>query len=162
MAKKRALPPNRASNPRMILAKKRRSEVLRMKIACMPDRLVAEKLGITETRVRQIFTQCMEEQDAVAEKRAEVLGELKNPYRDNLSVLPEAKLLYQKNCAQCHGQELKGEVGPPLTDLDKPDAQLFTTVYGGSPAAGMPAFNDTLGKERIWKLVTFLKSLQKH
>ena len=94
--------------------------------------------------------------------RAEVLGELKNPYRDNLSVLPEAKLLYQKNCAQCHGQELKGEVGPPLTDLDKPDAQLFTTVYGGSPAAGMPAFNDTLGKERIWKLVTFLKSLQKH
>jgi cytochrome c oxidase cbb3-type subunit II len=88
----------------------------------------------------------------------EVLGELNNPFRDNMSVLPEAKRLYQQHCAQCHGKDLQGEMGPPLVDLDKPDPKVFTTIYGGSLAAGMPAFSDTLGKERTWKLVTFIKS----
>jgi len=90
--------------------------------------------------------------------RAEVVGELKNPYQDNLGVLPEAKKLYQEHCAQCHGKELQGEVGPPLLDLDKPDALIFKTIYGGVPAAGMPSFGGSLGQERIWKLVTFVKS----
>jgi cytochrome c oxidase cbb3-type subunit 2 len=88
-----------------------------------------------------------------------VVGELKNPFQDKLDVLPEGKALYKEHCAQCHGPELKGDVGPKLTDLDKPDAQVFTTIFGGSPQAGMPAFGDTLGKDRVWKLVTFLKSL---
>lgn len=89
---------------------------------------------------------------------AEVLGELKNPFQENLSVIPEAKSLYQQHCAQCHGKELKGDVGPALNDIEKNDSQLFNIIYGGSSAAGMPAFSDTLGKERIWKMVTFLKS----
>jgi cytochrome c oxidase cbb3-type subunit II len=94
--------------------------------------------------------------------RAEVVGELKNPFQDNLSVLPEAKKIYFEHCAQCHGKELKGDVGPSLADIDKPDAEVFKTIYGGSPAAGMPAFGDSLGKERTWKLVTYLKSHQRH
>ena len=94
--------------------------------------------------------------------KAEVVGELKNPYQGNQSVVAEAKALYGEHCAQCHGKELKGDVGPALSDLDKPDATIFKTVYGGSTEAGMPAFGDTLGKDRIWKLVTFLKSQQRH
>ena len=89
--------------------------------------------------------------------KAEVAGELKNPFQDNLAVLPEAKALFQERCAQCHGKELQGDVGPKLTDLDKPDAQVFTTIFSGSQA-GMPAFGDDIGKERTWKLVTFLKT----
>jgi cytochrome c oxidase cbb3-type subunit II len=94
--------------------------------------------------------------------QAAVVGELKNPFQDNLSVLPEGKALYQQHCAQCHGDKLQGEVGPKLSDMDKPDTQVFTTIFSGSTAAGMPAFGDTLGKERTWKLVTFLKHQQKH
>jgi len=94
--------------------------------------------------------------------KAAVVGELKNPFQDNLSVLPEGKALYKEHCAQCHGDKLQGEVGPKLSDMDKPDAQVFTTIFSGSPAAGMPAFGDTLGKERTWKLVTFLKNQQRH
>lgn len=95
-------------------------------------------------------------------KNTAVVGELKNPFQDNLSVLPEGKALYKEHCAQCHGDKLQGEVGPKLTDMDKSDAQVFTTIFSGSPAAGMPAFGDTLGKERAWKLVTFLKNQQRH
>ena len=87
-----------------------------------------------------------------------VVGELKNPYQDNLAVLPEAKKLFEENCAQCHGKNLQGQVGPSLWDVDKPDALVFKTIYGGVPAAGMPAFGETLGRERIWKLVTFIKT----
>jgi cytochrome c oxidase cbb3-type subunit II len=94
--------------------------------------------------------------------QASVVGELKNPFLDNKAVLPEAKALYQEHCAQCHGKELKGDLGPALSDLDKPDAQVFTTIYGGRQTTGMPAFGDSLGKERTWKLVTFLKSHQRH
>jgi cytochrome c oxidase cbb3-type subunit 2 len=92
---------------------------------------------------------------------AEVLGELKNPFQDNMSVLPEGKKLYQQHCAQCHGKELKGEVGPGLEDLDKPDAEVFGVIFSGKPDTGMPAFGGPLGKERCWKLVTFIKSVHK-
>ncbi|WP_136514062.1 cbb3-type cytochrome c oxidase subunit II [Geomonas edaphica] len=93
--------------------------------------------------------------------KAEVVGELKNPFQDNLSVLPEAQKLYAEHCAQCHGIELKGEVGPDLRDMDKPDAKVFATIYSGITEGGMPAFGDTLGKERTWKLVTYLKSVHR-
>jgi cytochrome c oxidase cbb3-type subunit 2 len=94
--------------------------------------------------------------------QATVVGELKNPFQDNMAVLPEGKALYLEHCAQCHGKELKGDVGPKLTDLDKPDAVVFTTIYSGRQNAGMPAFGETLGKERTWKLVTFLKLQMRH
>ncbi len=92
--------------------------------------------------------------------RAEVLGELKNPYQDNMSVLPDGKALYREHCAQCHGDELKGEVGPDLRDMDKPDAAVFGAIYSGTQA-GMPAFGDSLGKERTWKVVTYIKSVHR-
>jgi cytochrome c oxidase cbb3-type subunit II len=94
--------------------------------------------------------------------RAQVVGELKNPFQDNMAVLPEGQKLYLQHCAQCHGTDLKGDVGPKLSDLDKPDAEVFGTIYSGSPAGGMPAFGDSLGKEQTWKLVTYLKSFQRH
>lgn len=93
--------------------------------------------------------------------RAEVLGELKNPFQDNMAVLPEGKELYLEHCAQCHGADLKGDVGPDLRDIDKPDSAVFGIIYSGTPDTGMPAFGDSLGKERTWKVVTFLKSVHR-
>ncbi len=94
--------------------------------------------------------------------QAAVLGDLKNPFLDNKTVLPEGKAIYEKECAQCHGADLKGGVGPSLADMDKPDSYIFKTLFGGIPAGGMPAFGDSLGKDRIWKVASFLKSRQAH
>jgi cytochrome c oxidase cbb3-type subunit 2 len=91
-----------------------------------------------------------------------VVGDLRNPFQENKSVLAEGKGIYDKECAQCHGADLKGGVGPALANLDKPDAEVFKAVYGGLSAGGMPAFGDTLGKERVWKVVTYLKYRQRH
>jgi cytochrome c oxidase cbb3-type subunit 2 len=89
--------------------------------------------------------------------QAAVLGELKNPYRDNKAILPEGKAIYAKECAQCHGAELKGDIGPSLADMDKPDAEVFKIIYSGIPAGDMPAFGDLLGKDKTWKVVNYLK-----
>ncbi len=78
--------------------------------------------------------------------QAAVAGELKNPYQDNKAILPEGKAIYDKECAQCHGADLKGNIGPSLAYIDKPDADLFKSIYSGIPAGGMPAFGETLGR----------------
>ena len=87
-----------------------------------------------------------------------VAGDVKNPFKDDKGVLVEGKMLYDKECAQCHGKNLKGDMGPSLTDLKLSESDTFKIVFSGSPDAGMPAFGDTLGKDRVWKVVTYLKS----
>jgi cytochrome c oxidase cbb3-type subunit 2 len=42
-----------------------------------------------------------------------------------------------------------------------PDADLYEIIYNGIPEAGMPDFA-TLGSDRVWKLVTFVKSQKRH
>ena len=88
-------------------------------------------------------------------------GEMKNPYQDDPTVLKEGEALYRQHCAQCHGDKLEGGVGPGLDELDEPDVKTFGTIFSGSPEAGMPAYGDSLGKERIWKVVSFVKSRHK-
>jgi cytochrome c oxidase cbb3-type subunit 2 len=51
-------------------------------------------------------------------------------------------------------------MGPSLADIDKPDAEVFKITYSGIPDGGMPAFGETLGKDRVWKVVTYLKHQQ--
>ncbi|MCM2357473.1 MAG: cbb3-type cytochrome c oxidase subunit II [Geobacteraceae bacterium] len=96
------------------------------------------------------------------EARAAVAGELKNPFQDDKTVLAEGKEIYGRDCAQCHGAGLEGGIGPSLADIDQPDAELFKSVYAGIPAGGMPAFGETLGKDRVWKVVTFIKYQKRH
>ena len=91
--------------------------------------------------------------------QAAVLGDLKNPFAGNAAILAEGKAIYDRECAQCHGKDLKGDIGPELAGLSTPDADLFKTTYSGSLDNGMPAFGDTLGKERVWKVVSYLKSV---
>ncbi|KAF0216323.1 MAG: cytochrome c oxidase cbb3-type subunit [Geobacteraceae bacterium] len=93
--------------------------------------------------------------------QAAVIGELKNPYQEDKTVLAEGKAIYDKECAQCHGKELQGEIGPSLADIDKPDAEVFRITYGGLPAGGMPAFGDALGKDKVWKVVNYIKYHQR-
>jgi mono/diheme cytochrome c family protein len=70
----------------------------------------------------------------------------------------EGKTLYEENCAQCHGADLKGDIGVALAELAKPEGEIFSTIYQGLDRLGMPAFGDTLGKEKIWKVITYISS----
>jgi cytochrome c oxidase cbb3-type subunit 2 len=94
--------------------------------------------------------------------QAAVIGDLKNPYHDNMTVLDDGKKIYEKECVQCHGIDFKGGVGPSIANIKKTEADIFKTVFGGISAGGMPAFGDSLGQDKTWKVVTFIKNNQRH
>jgi glucose/arabinose dehydrogenase/cytochrome c551/c552 len=70
-------------------------------------------------------------------------------------------LVYQQNCAACHGLERKGGVGPNLADQEwlkvKPEQDALVQFIGkGSAATGMPAWSGLLDKEKISAVAAFL------
>jgi cytochrome c oxidase cbb3-type subunit 2 len=93
--------------------------------------------------------------------RAEIGGELPNPFQGDSSVIAEGSALYREHCAGCHGAEMTGGIGPGIHDLDIPDADLYRILYNGLPEGGMPGFA-ALGSDRVWKLVNFVKYHKRH
>ncbi|MCB1725143.1 MAG: c-type cytochrome [Gammaproteobacteria bacterium] len=71
----------------------------------------------------------------------------------------DAPALFQQRCAQCHGTDRLGLMGPALlpenlTRLKKADA--IDTVSHGRPATQMPPFDTVLSPEQIAALVDYV------
>jgi mono/diheme cytochrome c family protein len=93
---------------------------------------------------------------------AQVLPDTPNPLGSSTDAVAAGKALFEKmNCAGCHGYDLKGGMGPDLTDQDwtyggKP-GEIFTSISEGTPV-GMPKWNDKLTPTEIWQLVSYILS----
>ena len=80
------------------------------------------------------------------------------------STLPEPTEaeLYAVHCAQCHGVELEGGVGPALGPdghaHGHADAELVDIVTNGKNI--MPAFGEKLTPEQITALIDFIKNAE--
>jgi mono/diheme cytochrome c family protein len=95
-------------------------------------------------------------------------AELKNPVAPNSASLAQGKMLFDINCAMCHGSASaeRGPVGkklvPPPPGLDHSmvkglsDSTMFKAVTFGF--GRMPAFQDKLMPEERWNLVNFLRT----
>ena len=87
----------------------------------------------------------------------------KNPFAGNQDAVKEGAEIFALNCRTCHGDDAKGNMCPDITVKNKKfgnsDAELFKTISKGVPG-GMPNWNDTLGNEKIWKVITFLRTLE--
>lgn len=102
------------------------------------------------------------------------------PYEDQAAVA-EGKILYQENCASCHGIDLKGEpdwrspgsdglMPAPPHDGDghtwhHPDTLLFLiTKYGTAAVVGnnyksnMAGYDGVLSDEQIFSTLAYIKS----
>lgn len=88
----------------------------------------------------------------------------KNPYEGNQKMVKEGKLIFDNNCKSCHGEGAKGDICPDLTTKKKKygnaDTDLFTTISKGRPG-GMPNWDNNLGKDKIWKVITYIRSVEK-
>lgn len=88
--------------------------------------------------------------------------EAKNPYEASQVDISEIKKVFLEHCASCHGEDGKGKIGPDLTDNEwkygSTDTELFSSVSGGRPG-GMPPFKSLIGEEKIWKAITYIRSL---
>jgi len=87
----------------------------------------------------------------------------RNPYAGDRRAREEGERLFETHCAGCHGKEGRGGFGPNLRGPKKygdTDAALFATVSEGRPG-GMPSFGSSLGPDRIWKVVAYIRHLEK-
>jgi cytochrome c oxidase cbb3-type subunit III len=89
---------------------------------------------------------------------------LKNPFKGDSAAADEGgKLFGAFNCDGCHAGGAVGFVGPSLADgrwrYGGTDGEIYTSIFYGRPK-GMPAWGGTLPAEAIWRLVTYLQTLQ--
>jgi cytochrome c oxidase cbb3-type subunit 3 len=83
---------------------------------------------------------------------------------DDPTALEEGNLLFQKNCAQCHGKLGEGGIGPNLTDVYWLHGGEFTdivkSVKYGYPAKGMIPWRGTLNPDQIIQVSSYIATLQ--
>lgn len=99
----------------------------------------------------------------VSEGISQQATDRKNPYQGDAKAVAEGAALFTKNCQACHGAGGKGDICPNLTTRKKKygdtDADLFLTISRGRPG-GMPNWENALGRDRIWKVITYLRSIE--
>jgi len=118
------------------------------------------------------------------------LSTTRNPFdahRDPKAVSRGA-VVYKVHCARCHGDDARGH-GPstlsdhPATDFKTFGKRLAATLHRGAPrkwyrvirdgtgdvvnypdetTTAMPSFSNTLTREQIWLVITYLQSLDRY
>jgi cytochrome c oxidase cbb3-type subunit 2 len=103
---------------------------------------------------------------------------VKNPLAGDPKAIEEGKKLYVTFCAACHGEKGEGGIGPSLVDKtflyvegDVPDDDYLEVINNGTQPGmvedgrtakgGMPPFASTMDKNKIWSLVSYIRSIQK-
>jgi cytochrome c oxidase cbb3-type subunit 2 len=100
-----------------------------------------------------------------------------NPLAGDPVAIRQGADLFQQHCAACHGAGGQGGIGPSLIDQtflyeagDVPDDDYFEVINNGTQQGmvedgrtakgGMPSFSSTFEKNKIWALVSYIRSLQ--
>lgn len=114
---------------------------------------------------------------AVERKRdsVEIALDAPNPHAGDAAAIAKGGELYASNCANCHGADAKGELGPSLVDDaflggtgDLGDGAYYKVIAAGTaPGAfaegrnmegGMPPFATDLKPDDIWSVVAWIRS----
>jgi polar amino acid transport system substrate-binding protein len=89
-----------------------------------------------------------------------------NPFQGNAEVIPAGRSQFNQHCAHCHSPNAMSP--EPSRDLrrlrlrygERMVEVAYATVTSGAQARGMPPWKEVLGEETIWKIITFLESVQ--
>jgi len=95
-----------------------------------------------------------------------------NPFQPTMENVMDGSMIYDKNCALCHGSlkdpesRMKNKFYPPVPQLmtrtpDDPDSNLFYITKYGVKLTAMPGWDAVLSDDEIWKTVLFLKNSEK-
>jgi copper transport protein len=99
-------------------------------------------------------------------------AELVNPIPPNEMSIAQGKILFETNCAPCHGETGLGDgpvgitLNPRPADLTQhaipgvhPDGQLYLWISDGFPGSVMPKFRTALSDDERWHLVNYMRTL---
>ena len=71
--------------------------------------------------------------------------------------------VYAANCVACHGPDLRGGIGPDLTDEEwihgSAPEDVIRTISEGVAAKGMPGWGPILGPERVQQAAAYILTL---
>ena len=90
----------------------------------------------------------------------------KNPFEGRAELIDEGKSLFNQYCSHCHGPDaVQGERPRDLRRLtrrygDGATQMFYTTVNNGRMEKGMPVWKGVLPEETMWRIYTFLQSVQ--
>ena len=90
-----------------------------------------------------------------------------NPFEGKADIVPEGNSLFNQYCSHCHGPNAEqGERPRDLRRLrirygDDAIAVFYKTVSTGRLDKGMPIWKGIVPDEVLWKIFTFLSSIQK-
>src|ERR1700685_1549270 len=107
--------------------------------------------------------------DASMERHAPHIA---NPLTPSDQNLIDGMKLYTMNCALCHGTldrkpaALAKNFYPPVPNLisdppDDPEWHIFFTIRTGVRYTGMPAWDNVLPEQDMWKVTSFLSHIDK-
>lgn len=101
--------------------------------------------------------------DLAGGAQSDLASTVKNPDAgDGTAVALGRTLFVALNCADCHGFNAEGAMGPSLTDkywrYGGTPAAIYKSIYEGRPQ-GMPAWGKALPPKDIWQLVAYIESL---
>lgn len=85
-----------------------------------------------------------------------------NPLAQDPGAVSAGQLLFQRHCAECHGDASEGKKGPSLRASEVQNATpgaLFWLLTNGAVRRGMPVWS-RLPEPQRWQLVAYIKSLQ--
>lgn len=89
-----------------------------------------------------------------------------NPFAGKQEAIAEGNSLFNQYCSHCHGPNaVQGERPRDLRRLkirygDDAIAVFYKTVTNGRMEKGMPVWKGVLPEETMWKIFTFLSSIQ--
>lgn len=135
--------------------------------------LIAERPPVEGTIPQGYFPYHVTEKDD--EKAAAAAATLENPVLMTREALLEGKEIYNRICITCHGARGEGDgriqgpdlfPAPPSLHSDKyldkatyTDGRIWHVITRGW--SKMPAYNDVLTPEERWKVVHYVRALQK-
>jgi putative heme-binding domain-containing protein len=103
-------------------------------------------------RAAGLFLCCAAPMSAGAEQR--------NPFEGDEAAMRIGSALYAGRCADCHGPDAKGNLGPDLTQRwtrGESDESAFLIVRNGVPGSSMPP--SVAPDNELWAIVAYLRSV---
>jgi mono/diheme cytochrome c family protein len=127
---------------------------------------LAEKYGFPLEPPRDLGQLAQERPNASQGSAASQSGQM-NPFNGDPCLIATGRSLFNQHCSHCHSPDAMNP--EPRTDLrrlklrygESADEVFYTTVTQGRPNVGMPSWREVLSDEVIWKIKTFLNSVQK-
>lgn len=90
-------------------------------------------------------------------------GKLKSFLRAPANIA-RGEAMFKANCVACHGEEGQGIIGPNLTDRfwihGGSPTKVLQSIAKGWPEKGMPAWEPSLGEEKVHWLASYVASIQ--